>query len=254
MEQIDVIIIVSFIIYSVQYYFEKNVYAPQKVEDDPYWSAIYGTGEFSPDAIKERKKQEEEKEESNNEVIKSEEVDTELNISTIYYPPEVSTDTEADDFIRQLQNEFGDSDIESDADSTNSDEFKKEYKPKENNIVYVDKSKADKLSSEQLQMTIEKGSLILKDDDDDYLNVSDLDLPMYNNVPTTSILEDIEGPQQWYVVVIGMEGTYLHVSDGKKKWIDVGNKARKININDTLMLMVELVEEKIKVLDVVIMS
>lgn len=71
----------------------------------------------------------------------------------------------------------------------------------------------------------------------------------------TMLSYEIKEPQLWYVNVVGKEGPFLHVSDGKKKWVHVGNEAKKVAINDLLFLTVQVKEEeRIEVKDLTILQ
>ncbi|MEK3992702.1 hypothetical protein [Robertmurraya sp. FSL R5-0851] len=58
----------------------------------------------------------------------------------------------------------------------------------------------------------------------------------YEAFASAKIIDNMYGPQQWVVSVIGMEEQYIHVSDGKRIWINVGERASKIHKNDVLIL------------------
>lgn len=219
--QLDVILIMSFVFYVIQVYFEKLVHYPRPVESDPYYQAIYGTGEFSPENMRKKRMAEEQHRMEEDKIHQFEFVEPDV---------EISSDKEVEDFIKELQSEFKDSE---------------EVTPNELEIIQ---------DSEQLEMKVKDNKLVF-DEEGDYLDISELDLPSYQDFPSSSISDEIEGQQQWFVIVVGKEKGYLHVMDSKKKWIYVGEEeADKISINDTLMLTVEVVEGKIKVLDIVIMA
>lgn len=77
---------------------------------------------------------------------------------------------------------------------------------------------------------------------DDCIQMADLEIED-NSEPTgyeafasSKIADKVNGPQQWVVSVIGMEESYIHVSDGKRLWINVGERAAKLNNGDVLIL------------------
>lgn len=79
-------------------------------------------------------------------------------------------------------------------------------------------------------------------EEEDYIQMADLD-EMEENSPTgyeqfasAKIADCINGPQQWVVTIVGMEESYIHVSDGKRIWINVGEKATKLKKGDVLIL------------------
>lgn len=77
---------------------------------------------------------------------------------------------------------------------------------------------------------------------DGYISLSDLEENVqykptgYEAYASAKIADELNGPQQWVVAVVGMEDQYIHVSDGKRLWVNVGEKAAKLNKGDVLIL------------------
>lgn len=224
MTALDVILIMASVYYFFQYRYEKLVYLPSEVESDSYYRAIYGTGEFSPEAIKQRKLEEELRSKEQQEAIENVELSlVKTPESPQVAPKQISTDNEVDTIVKQLQTEFNDSNEKPSLSKITSKKGKKE----ENNK-----------KSEQLKMVIKNNQLLLEEKGD-FLDIADLELATYQDFPKSSISDQLEGPQQWFVIVVGKEGEYLHVTDGtKKKWIHVGEESSNISVNDQLMLSV----------------
>ncbi|MCM3362024.1 hypothetical protein [Niallia sp. MER TA 168] len=64
---------------------------------------------------------------------------------------------------------------------------------------------------------------------------------LVDEIPTTKIADNLQGKQRWLVSVLGMEEDYIHVSDGKRVWINIGERVHQINRKDSLSL--EIVRE-----------
>lgn len=73
----------------------------------------------------------------------------------------------------------------------------------------------------------------------------------YENFASAKIMDCIDGPQQWVVKVLGMEEHYIHVSDGKRVWINVGERVHKLKNGDSLILDVIRQEKNIKVQNII---
>jgi hypothetical protein len=79
---------------------------------------------------------------------------------------------------------------------------------------------------------------------DDYLSIHDAAIPNESTIDSTfkqyataKIGDNTDGQQQWIVKVIGIEGEYIHVTDGNRIWVKVGEqKASKIKNGDVLDL------------------
>lgn len=210
------------VLFAVVYYFlqrfvDKGIYQQEDVERDPYWQAIYGN------KVKVENKVEEE--------TVTNYVNVPQTVAAKVEEVEISTDSEILDHISQLQSEFGAIEVEA-------------YE-----VHDVESNVSEKKASEQLEIKVKNDFFVTNDD---YLDISELDLPIYQEEPLPMISTEIEGPQQWFVTVLGKEDTFLHVSDGMKKWVDAGEKAKDISINDELMLNVEVIKDRIEVLDIVI--
>lgn len=87
-------------------------------------------------------------------------------------------------------------------------------------------------------------------DDEDCLSINDLNSSALDELEevnstfvqyaTSRIKDEVEGRQEWTVKVIGMEGPYIHITDGQRIWVNVGEaKASRIHIGDVLNLDVE---------------
>lgn len=211
MEQMEILIVMLSVFYILEYNFLKCIFAPSRVESDPYWRAIYGVGEFSRENILKEKRKNEEK---NMLVNMSTENNDFLTAIDKYEPTDipinVSSDSEANEIVRQLQEEFGDGKI-----SLFDDEY---------------------------------------EDPNSYLDIADLQKAIDQEHTPSTMANNIDGMQNWIVIVVGKEGPFIHVSDGKKRWIHMGDFAEEIHINDKLMLTVEEEAEKIKVIDHTIIS
>lgn len=71
----------------------------------------------------------------------------------------------------------------------------------------------------------------------------------YRQFATAKIADNLTGEQQWIVSVLGMEGPYIHVSDGRRVWLDLGEKVHLIHPNDILSVEVNRKEDgKIEVI------
>jgi hypothetical protein len=49
----------------------------------------------------------------------------------------------------------------------------------------------------------------------------------FESFASAKIMDCLEGAQQWVVSVVGIEENYIHISDGKRLWVNVGEKAKK---------------------------
>ncbi|NRD81081.1 hypothetical protein HPT25_27700 [Bacillus sp. BRMEA1] len=71
----------------------------------------------------------------------------------------------------------------------------------------------------------------------------------YQQCATAKIADNLMGDQQWTVLVLGKEGPYIHVSDGRRIWLDLGEKSKLIHRNDVLSVEVSRKDDgKIEVL------
>ncbi|WP_078557088.1 hypothetical protein [Bacillus alkalicellulosilyticus] len=85
-------------------------------------------------------------------------------------------------------------------------------------------------------------------DEEDCLSIHDFEQDVqsepieetYVNYSTARIADEVDGHQQWTAKVIGIEGEYLHISDGSRIWVKVGKrKASKLTIDSTINLEIE---------------
>lgn len=84
----------------------------------------------------------------------------------------------------------------------------------------------------------------LEDNQEDCIHMDDLMREVevvsspssYEAFASAKIADCTDGLQQWVVSVIGMEEQYIHVSDGKRIWLNIGERASRIHKNDVLIL------------------
>lgn len=69
----------------------------------------------------------------------------------------------------------------------------------------------------------------------------------YTKFATAKIADKLDGPQQWIVKVIGIEGTYIHVTDGSRIWVDVGEDVYRLQQNCVMSVDIERAGEDITV-------
>jgi len=104
-------------------------------------------------------------------------------------------------------------------------------------------------SEEPVHQSLDE-EIIINIEDEDCLSMNDLtssaldELEEVNSTyvqyATAKIKDEVEGHQEWTVKVIGMEGPYIHISDGQRIWVNVGEaKASRIHVGDVLNLDVE---------------
>ncbi|KZE67951.1 hypothetical protein AWM68_17415 [Fictibacillus phosphorivorans] len=92
------------------------------------------------------------------------------------------------------------------------------------------------------EFTYEMVSLAEHEEEEDCIQLADLDemeeesQTGYEEFASAKIGDCINGPQKWVVSIVGMEENYIHVSDGKRLWINVEEKASKLRNGDVLML------------------
>jgi hypothetical protein len=72
----------------------------------------------------------------------------------------------------------------------------------------------------------------------------------YTELANAKIQDELRGKQQWTVNVIGLEKNYIHVSDGIRIWLDIGNYASKVSIGDVLSVEVDRQIDRVEVLDI----
>lgn len=90
--------------------------------------------------------------------------------------------------------------------------------------------------------------------EEDCIQLADLLTPEQSVSPTSfdqfasaKIADGLEGTQQWVATIVGMEETYIHISDGKRIWVNAGELAASLNIGDVLSLDVVRNGKEVKV-------
>lgn len=91
--------------------------------------------------------------------------------------------------------------------------------------------------------------------EEDLLSIDDIhDEPVesipepYPTIATAKISDDLDGVQQWVVNVVGIEGNFIHVSDGSRMWLNVGESyAARINKGNVLAIDINKVGRKVDV-------
>ncbi|QCJ45407.1 hypothetical protein FAY30_25995 (plasmid) [Bacillus sp. S3] len=83
----------------------------------------------------------------------------------------------------------------------------------------------------------------VESENEDCINIDDLnasDCPAgptcYYTFASARIADCIDGAQSWVVTVIGMEDSYIHVSDGKRIWVNLGDNVNRIKNGDVVTL------------------
>ncbi|MCM3443959.1 MULTISPECIES: hypothetical protein [Metabacillus] len=160
--------------------------------------------------------------------------------------------SKAEDLFSALQQELGSNEnIELDAESNEDSLILYEDHM---NRVNEDNTQDDFLLINELNILDQSDLPPLQQEDclslDDLIDSNE---PMissdYQAFATAKIADNIIGNQQWTVSVIGMEGSHIHVSDGRRVWVDLGEKARSINPKDILSIEVNKKEDgKIEVI------
>lgn len=70
----------------------------------------------------------------------------------------------------------------------------------------------------------------------------------YPTIATAKISDDLDGEQQWVVNVVGIEGNFIHVTDGSRMWLNVGERnASRINKGNVLAIDINKVGKKVDV-------
>lgn len=102
----------------------------------------------------------------------------------------------------------------------------------------VDMDYDDVLNFDELQVEPEDDDCIhLEDIADEVIPTSS---EGYDSLQSARIADCIEGPQKWVVSIIGMEESYIHVSDGKRIWLNIGvEAASKLKNGDVVALDVK---------------
>lgn len=81
---------------------------------------------------------------------------------------------------------------------------------------------------------------------EDEMNV----LPSMSSKGTSKISDDKEGIQLWMVSVCGIEREFIHVSDGSRIWLNIGDLAKEIRHGDILSLRIKKENNCVEVLEV----
>lgn len=161
--------------------------------------------------------------------------------------------TEAEDLLSALQQELGGLETEEQAPIKHDNVY--EIEPAV--AIYQDEDTFDErvLINELnvLDQKVEEESMVNEEDClslDDLMDFEEPEISVdYRQFATSKIADNLIGTQQWTVTVIGMEGPYVHVSDGRRVWLDLGEKAKLINPNDILSVEVDRKEDgKLEVL------
>lgn len=148
---------------------------------------------------------------------------TSATVNRIDAPSVSVLDEQTLDFLSLLEQEVGDSDSFVEIKSTA-------------NEAPVCQSYVD-----EIQLSIEE---------DDCLSMNDLNSIAFDELEdvdstfiqyaTAKIKDEVVGHQEWTVKVIGMEGAYIHITDGQRIWVNIGEaKASKIHVGDILNINVE---------------
>ena len=73
----------------------------------------------------------------------------------------------------------------------------------------------------------------------------------FESFASAKIQDCKDGPQQWVVTIIGMEENYIHVSDGKRIWVNIGEKVAKLRNGNVLILDIVRIGKEITVQNLV---
>ncbi|MEY8742010.1 hypothetical protein AB9M62_21280 [Bacillales bacterium AN1005] len=83
---------------------------------------------------------------------------------------------------------------------------------------------------------IDSDCILFSDYDAENSVTNDILSADFEQLTSSKIGDFIEGEQQWVVSIIGTEEEYLHVSDGHRAWINVGEDVQRIKRGDLLAL------------------
>lgn len=154
-----------------------------------------------------------------------------VEVSEPIQPTPTVLDSSAVELFTELQQELGIGEIVEDQVLYSMET----YEPEEEEIVYqtfADILEETSANKDQLEY-----------ENEDCINIEDLiecDCPVEptpcSTFASAKIADCIEGAQSWVVTIIGMEDTYLHVSDGKRIWVNLGNNANKLKKGDVVAL------------------
>ncbi|MFD1736176.1 hypothetical protein ACFSCX_06315 [Bacillus salitolerans] len=112
---------------------------------------------------------------------------------------------------------------------------------------YVTVSMDDELN--QLDMMMEQqpieDCLTMEDLSEDDENI-ELD-GSYSELATARIRDGLMGEQKWTVQVVGIENEYVHVSDGNRIWLNMGDASSMVGVGEILSVVVNRTEKDITV-------
>jgi hypothetical protein len=108
--------------------------------------------------------------------------------------------------------------------------------------------------SNELDFTINQDCISLSDYDIDCSNSNELTTFDFEKLATAKISDSLEGEQQWVVSIIGTEEEYLHISDGHRTWINVGQDALRLKRGDLLAVDVVRKDKRVEVLNITILE
>lgn len=109
-------------------------------------------------------------------------------------------------------------------------------------------------NNDQLDYFVEQDCISLSDYDIDCSNSNEVTSVDYEKLATAKIGDCLEGEQQWVVSIIGTEEEYLHISDGHRTWINVGQDALRLKRGDLLALDVIRNGKRLEVLNITILE
>nr|WP_275009443.1 hypothetical protein [Niallia taxi] len=108
--------------------------------------------------------------------------------------------------------------------------------------------------SDQLDYIVDQDCISLSDYDIDCSNTNEVTSVDFEKLATAKIGDCLEGEQQWVVSIIGTEEEYLHISDGHRTWINVGQDALRLKRGDLLALDVVRNGKRLEVLNITILE
>lgn len=154
------------------------------------------------------------------------------NIVPFVQPKQVVTvselDAAAEGLFAELQSELGVGELTSTSDSFIDD-----------SVDFIFETDMDFDSIDGFTTVYE----FQEEESDDCIQISDLneedtlEPTGFEAFASAKIADDIAGPQQWVVSIVGIEESYIHISDGKRLWVNVGmERASKLTNKDVLIL------------------
>lgn len=156
------------------------------------------------------------------------------------YKPEVSElDVESITFLEDLQKELGTVTTENEI-TTGEQETNDMYSYTDDDVPPTDHN------NYAMEPYFAEEDLLSIDDIHDE-PVASIPEP-YPTIATAKISDDLDGVQQWVVNVVGIEGNFIHVSDGSRMWLNVGESyAARINKGNVLAIDINKVGRKVDV-------